>query len=306
MNTPLSTNINTRCGYVAIIGRPNVGKSTLLNRFIGEKISITSRKPQTTRQKILGIKTKENTQIVFVDTPGLHKTGAGKQNALNRYMNKTATLVMRDVELILFVVEGTHWQEEDEWIFNRIKNAKCPVILVINKTDNVMPKEMLLPHIEKISQRFDFANIVPISAHKGSNLDKLEQEIIQMLPESPFFYYPEQVTDQPQQLRIAEIIREKLIKSLGQELPYATSVVVEQIKSENEILHINATIFVEREGQKIIILGAKGAKMKQIATLARLDLERVLQQKVFLQLWVKIKKRWTDDERALKVLGYSQ
>lgn len=302
----MNENMNTRCGYVAIIGRPNVGKSTLLNRFIGEKISITSRKPQTTRQKILGIKTYNQTQIVFVDTPGLHKTGAGKQNALNRYMNKTATSVMKDVELILFVVEGTHWQEEDEWIFNRIKNAKCPVILVINKSDNVIPKEILLPHIEKLSQRFTFANIVPVSAHKGTNLDKLEAEITQLLPESPFFYFPEQITDQPQQLRIAEIIREKLIKSLGQELPYATSVVVEQLKQENEILHINATIFVEREGQKIIILGKNGVKMKQIATSARLDLEKVLQQKVFLQIWVKIKKRWTDDEKALKILGYSQ
>lgn len=292
------------CGYVAIIGRPNVGKSTLLNKIIGQKISITSRKPQTTRHKILGIKSSENEQIIYVDTPGLHKTDKVAHNALNRYMNKAAYQAIGEVDVIIFVIEGTVWKEEDDWILRKISLLKIPVILAINKTDEVVPRARLLPHIEQLSKKMQFAAIVPISAHKGTNLDKLEKTIVSLLPQGPFLYLPEQITDRPEKFRVAEIIREKLVKLLGQELPYSTTVAVELFKQEKGLVHISAVIFVERIGQKIIVIGTKGDKLKRIGTLARQELEKILKQKVFLELWVKVKSRWTDDEKALKTFGY--
>jgi len=299
----------TLCGYVAIIGRPNVGKSTLLNKLIGQKVSITSRKPQTTRHKILGIKTSADKQIVYVDTPGLHKIVKGQNSELNRYMNKSAYQAIDEVDVVIFVVEGTIWREEDEWVLSKISNTKVPVILAINKTDDVAAKERLLPHIDELSKKMQFFAILPISARKGTNLSQLEKTIVSLLPQSPFFYYPDQVTDRTEQFRVAEIIREKLVKLLGQELPYTTSVVIEVFKQEEEkgkkMMRISAVIFVERVGQKIIVIGEKGERLKRIGTLARHEIENILGKKVFLELWVKVKSRWTEDARALKNFGYN-
>lgn len=290
----------TVCGYVALIGRPNVGKSTLLNRLMGQKISITSRKPQTTRHKILGIKTQGNTQVVYVDTPGLHKMDSGQKSALNRYMNRAAYQSMKEVDVVVFVVEGTVWREEDEWILHKISHLTCPIILAINKADQVVPKERLLPYIEEVSKKMQFATILPISARKGTNLRQLESVIEKMLPANPFFYLSDQVTDQSEQLRAAEIIREKLVKTLGQELPYQSLVLIEKFHYDEKLLRINAVILVERPGQKVIVIGKGGNRLKHIGSLARQELEKIFGQKVFLGLWVKVKSQWTNDERVVK------
>lgn len=298
MNTP-----TTHCGYVAIIGRPNVGKSTLLNRAIGQKISITSRKPQTTRHKILGIKTAANAQIIYVDTPGLHQKQKSCDHVINHYMNKTVYQTLRDVDIVLFMVQGTTWTKEDEWIANKISKLECPVILVINKVDQVVPKERLLPHLEALNKKLNFVATFPISARRGTNVEELENAIIKLLPLSPFLYFPEQVTDRSETFRAAEIVREKLIKALGQELPYATSVEIEKFETPAEqknVLHISAIIFVEREGQKTIVIGKHGESLKRIGSAARIDLEKLFGKKVFLQLWVKVKENWTNNERVLR------
>lgn len=294
----------TYCGYVAIVGRPNVGKSTLLNKIIGQKISITSRKPQTTRHKILGIKTVANTQIIYVDTPGLHQEKKGSDHAINRYMNKTVCRTLAEVDAVVFMVEGTVWREEDEWVLQKLSKLKCPIILAINKVDQVTPREKLLPHLEQLSKKMDFVSILPIAARRSTNVAALEKTIAKLLPLSPFFYLPEQITDRTEQFRVAEVVREKLIKSLGQELPYAASVEVEEFVVKDGVLHISAVIFVEREGQKVIVIGKKGEKLKHVGTVARLELERMFAKRVFLKLWVKVKENWTNDERALQSLGY--
>lgn len=307
MNKPAQENSAvTTCGYVAIIGRPNVGKSTLLNKIIGQKISITARKAQTTRHKILGIKTRGSTQIVYIDTPGVQRAINKRSGLLSRAINKAAWAALFDVDVIVFVVQGTVWGEEDEWICAQItkRQKQKPVILAINKVDEVVPRERLLPHIDKIKGKMEFAAIVPIAARVGTNLDKLEQAIIKFLPESPFFYYAEQITDQSQEVRVAEIIREKIVRLLGQELPYVTAVQVDSLVQEEKLVRIEATIFVAKAGQKAIIIGRKGAKLKQIGTLARQELEKMFGRKVFLSLWVKVKEKWIDDKRMLKKFGY--
>lgn len=298
--------MNTKCGFVAIIGRPNVGKSTLLNKIIGEKISITSRKQQTTRHAVLGIKTILDTQIIYVDTPGLYGNlkVATEGSALQRHMRKAAYQAMKDVDVVIFMVEGLIFGEAEERILQRLQQLSCPIILVINKIDKVIPKENLLPHLENLKKKMKFAALVPLSARRGTNVDALEKEISALLPENSFFYLPEQVTDKNEIFRAAEIIREKLIKALGQELPYATAVTIERFAIEEKVLRISATIFVERQGQKLIIIGKHGERLKKIGTWARQELENIFGQKVFLELWVKVKEKWREDEIALKNLGY--
>ncbi|MDH5784753.1 MAG: GTPase Era [Chromatiales bacterium] len=290
-----------RSGYVAIVGRPNVGKSTLMNHLLGQKISITSRKPQTTRHRILGIKTTEENQVVYVDTPGVHLNA---KKAMNRYMNRAATTSLEDVDLILFLVEADSWTEEDENLLKRLKEAKAPVFLIVNKVDRVKEKESLLPMLQELSQKMAFASVLPLSALKGSNIEQLEREVYQRLPESDMIFPEDYVTDRSSRFLAAEIIREKLMRGLGKELPYATAVEIESFKEEEGMLHIHGLIWVERDSQKRIVIGKGGEKLKEVGKQARLDMQRLFDSKVFLQLWVKVKEGWSDNERILNSLGY--
>lgn len=292
-------NAESRCGYIAIVGRPNVGKSTLLNCLIGQKISITTAKPQTTRNQILGIKTIDNSQAIFIDTPGIHKA---EKRAMNRYMNRLANSVMIDADVVVFVVEALRWKDDDDVVLERLKQTNAPVILAINKVDLIKDKSKLLPFIETIEQKFKFAHIIPFSAKRTDNVEPLEKLIFSMLPEGPHLFPDEQVTDRNERFQAAEIIREKLIQATEQEIPYSTTVEVESFKIENKVVHISAVIWVERDGQKAIVIGKNGEMLKKIGTKARKDLEKLFGQKVFLRLWVKVKSDWTDDERVLQQL----
>ncbi len=294
-------NHNSHSGYVAIIGRPNVGKSTLLNQILGEKLSITSRKPQTTRHRILGIKTLGNMQAIYVDTPGIH---VAEHTALNRHMNKAARNALNDVDIILFVVDALKWTEEDEWVAGLLKNISKPVILVINKTDTLSEKEHLLSHIKSLSEKQAFLEIIPISAKKGTQVEKLQSIIANLLPEGPLYFPEDALTDRSIRFRVSEIIREKLIRALGDELPYSSTVEIESFKEEGNIQHIAAIIWVEREGQKPIVIGKGGERLKEVGIRSRKDIEPILGKKVHLRLWVKVRGGWSDDERALASLGY--
>jgi len=294
-------NLNSQCGYVAIIGRPNVGKSTLLNAMIGKKISITSPKPQTTRNQILGIKTIGSAQAIFIDTPGLHKA---ERRAMNRYMNKLASSVIVDADVVLFMVEALRFNDDDEMILQKLNETKAPVILVINKVDKVKDKSQLLPFINGLKEKYAFKDIIPMSSKKMENVVELENLIMKLLPENPHFYSDDQVTDKNEKFQVAELIREKLIQSTGDELPYSTTVVVDSCEDEEKIVKISAIIWVEREGQKPIVIGKDGDMLKKIGTSARKDIEKLVGKKVFLRLWVKVKDNWTDDERVLQNLGY--
>tara|TARA_R110001592_G_scaffold363248_6_gene682398 strand:+ start:100594 stop:101493 length:900 start_codon:yes stop_codon:yes gene_type:complete len=290
-----------RCGYVAIVGRPNVGKSTLLNHLLGQKISITSRKPQTTRQRVLGIKTEAAHQIIFVDTPGLHKNA---EKAINRYMNRAATSAIRDVDLVVLVVDRTAWTEEDSMVLEQIQQSGHPCLLVVNKIDLLEDKTALLPHLQQLADKGQFAAILPISALRSHNVEELEQEILKFLPVSEHFFPEDQITDRSQRFLAAEIVREKIMRQLGEEIPYSITVEIEEFALDNEVLHISALIFVERKGQKIILIGEGGARLRSIGTDARRDMEQLFDCKVMLRLWVKVKSGWSDDERALRSLGY--
>ena len=291
-----------RCGYISIVGRPNVGKSTLLNHILQQKISITSRKPQTTRHNIVGIKTTDEAQFIYVDTPGLHKGG---ERAMNRYLNRAASTAMLDVDAIVFVIEALKWTEEDEAVLERLRHGKTPVVLVVNKVDQLSDKGALLPFLEQVNQKMEFAEVIPLSALRGQNLEVLERTVQNYLPESAPFYDEDQVTDRSERFLAAEIIREKLTRRLGQELPYGISVEVEKFEEEGGLYRIHALIWVERKGQKAIVIGKSGAMLKSIGKDARLDMERLFDRKVFLELWVKVKEGWSDDERALRSLGYT-
>ena len=291
----------TKCGYIAIVGRPNVGKSTLLNHILGQKLSITSRKPQTTRHNLLGIKNYKHTQFLFVDTPGLH---SDQKKALNRYMNHSVTTAIKDVDVIVFVVEKLQWLSEDELVAQRIANSNVPVILALNKVDQIDNKETLLPHLQHLTNILDVQDIVPISALQNQNLDRLLDVIRVYLPENDHFYPEDQLTDKSSRFLAAEIIREKITRQLGDELPYQMTVEIETFKETEKIIHIDALILVEREGQKRILIGDKGARIKQIGQQAREDMERLFDLKVMLKTWVKVKSGWSDDERALRSLGY--
>ncbi len=289
------------CGLVALVGRPNVGKSTLLNRILGQKVSITSRRPQTTRHRILGIKTEDQVQVVYVDTPGLHQGG---KRAMNRYMNRAASDALQDVDVVVFVVEGTRWTDEDELVLDKVRHARCPVILAINKIDRIADKQTLLPYLQQLSTRMDFAHVIPLSAKGGSQVDELEQLVKALLPESTPFYPEDQITDRSLRFMAAELVREKLFRKLGKELPYGITVEIEQFKEEEGLYRIHALIWVERASQKAIVIGKQGALLREVGREAREDMERAFGQKVFLQTWVKVKEGWADDERALRSLGY--
>jgi GTP-binding protein Era len=293
--------MSKKCGYITIIGRPNVGKSTLLNYLLGQKISITSKKPQTTRHQILGIKTEADVQMVFIDTPGIHTQN---KKALNRYLNKAALTSLHDVDVVLWVIEP-RWSDDEDFILKKLGNLATPVILVLNKVDRIQDKNKLLPMMQMFKDKFPFRDVVPISAETGDNVALLCQVISQYLPEQEFIFDEDQLTDKSTRFLIAEIIREKLMRYLGEELPYATTVQIDAFKEEAAINDISATIFVERTSQKAIVIGEAGAGLKKIGTDARRDLEQLLGKKVMLRLWVKVKSNWADDDAALKSLGYN-
>ena len=292
----------TRCGYVAIVGRPNVGKSTLLNHILGQKLAITSRKPQTTRHNMLGIKTEGEVQAVYVDTPGLHKHN---DKALNRYMNRSASTALKDVDVVVFVVDRTRWTDEDQMVLEKVQHVQCPILLAVNKADRLEDKSELLPHLEWLVSQLPQAEVVPISALHGQNLDTLERLVAEHLPESEHFYPEDQITDRSSRFLAAELIREKIMRQLGAELPYQITVEIEEFKQEGRVLHIHGLILVERDGQKKIIIGDKGERIKRIGQDARKDMETMFDSKVMLNLWVKVKGGWSDDERALRSLGYT-
>ncbi|WP_049236930.1 GTPase Era [Moraxella canis] len=306
-------NESFKAGFVAIVGRPNVGKSTLMNHLLGQKLSITSRKPQTTRHRIHGILTDENMQIVFVDTPGIH----GKEvRAINERMNKAAISALSDVDVVLFVVDGLQWREDDLLTLEKLSSTNLPVILVINKADTIKDKAQLLPVIESFSESFDFADIIPVSALRHHNLDRLQSVIGEYLPVRPAIFDAEQITDRSERFLASEIIREKIMRASGDEVPYDLTVQIDTFKDEpahrdpetgkwrKAVTFIDATIFVERAGQKSIVIGDKGARIKQVGIDARKDMEVLFDRKIMLTLWVKVKRGWSDDERALNSLGY--
>jgi len=290
-----------RCGYVALVGRPNMGKSTLLNHLLGQKLSITSRKPQTTRQHLLGIKTTKTEQIIYVDTPGIHENA---KRAINRYMNRTAFSALDSVNVIVFLVEALKWTSEDEMVLKRIKDSGIPAVLAINKVDKIDDKNKLLPYIQELATKMEFLEVIPVSATKGINLPQLESCVREQLEVSEPFYPEDQITDRSQRFLAAELVREKLMRMLGQELPYDLTVEIEKFKEEKNRLHIHALIWVERKNQKAIVIGDKGSRLKNVGTQARQDMEKLFNKKIFLEIWVKVKEGWSDDERALQSLGY--
>jgi GTPase len=290
------------CGFVALIGRPNVGKSTLMNHLLKQKISITSRKPQTTRHRILGINTTEAGQAIYMDTPGMHNS---EKRALNRYLNRTAETTLLGVDVIVWLIDGLSWHEYDEVIFKKLEQAGLPVILAVNKVDKVKDKDAILTFFAEAQHRFPFEHLVPISALKRTNLDQLESLIIKLLPVSDLIYPEDQITDRPERFLAAEIIREKLTRRLGDELPYALTVEIERYEELPDITKIYAIIWVERLSQKNIVIGTQGEMLKKVGTDARFDIEKLIGQKVYLQLWVKVKKNWSDNERAMQSLGFN-
>lgn len=290
-----------KCGYVALVGRPNVGKSTLMNHLLGQKLSITSRKPQTTRHRILGIKTTDQGQAIFMDTPGMHQD---EKKVLNRYLNKTADATLLGVNVVVWLLDGLFWHDYDLQIFKKLEQANVPVILVINKMDRVKDKQNLLAFLADAKKKYPFDHIIPVSALKNQNLELLEQEVMKLLPDADAIFPEDQITDRPERFFAAEIIREKLTRRLGDELPYALTVEIERYEESPTISRIYAAILVERDSQKSIVIGKQGEMLKKVGTEARLDIEKLLDQKVYLQLWVKVKKGWSDNERALQSLGF--
>jgi GTP-binding protein Era len=290
-----------RTGQVAIIGRPNVGKSTLVNALVGYKVSIVSPKAQTTRHRILGISTRPEGQIVYVDTPGLHSDG---KRAINRYMNRAARGALFDVDLVALVIEAGQWREEDERAFVAARESGLPRVLIINKVDRTKDKAALLPFIAEVTGDRGFAAVFPISAEKGVGLQDLERGLLALLPEGEPRHGEDEITDRSERFLVNELIREQLMRQLGDELPYSGTVGIDEYEDEGKLLRIAATIWVEREGQKAIVVGAGGSRIKAIGTSARLAIEAQLERKVFLQLWCKVRSDWSDDEAALRRFGY--
>jgi GTPase len=290
-----------RCGFVTIIGRPNVGKSTLLNRVVGQKLSITSRKPQTTQRRLLGIQTGDDHQIVYIDTPGMQSK---YKDALNRYMRREIMNALLHVDVLVFMLESLKWTETDEEILETISNTKTPVILVINKIDLTKDKTKLLPYIQGLSERKKFANVIPISASKDINIKQLEDAIRDLLPHAPAEFPQDQITDRSERFIAAEFIREKLIRKLGKELPYRITVSIENFTREKEIVTIHAIIWVESASQKSIVIGKDGELLKSVGEQARKDMQTLFENKVYLRTWVKVKKNWSDDQNLLKQFGF--
>lgn len=294
---------NQHCGFIAIVGRPNVGKSTLLNHILGQKISITSRKPQTTRHRIMGVETEGDYQAIYVDTPGLH---IEEKRAINRLMNRAANSSLSDVNLVLFLVDGTHWTNDDEMVLNKLAKANFPVVLCVNKVDNVKDRNDVMLHMQSLSEKMNFVDVVPISAKQGKNTDVIRQHVREHLPQAEHHFPEEYVTDRSQRFMASEIVREKLMRFTGDELPYSVTVEIERFdyNPDTDGFHINALILVERSGQKKMVIGKGGDKIKTIGREARLDMEELFGRKVYLETWVKVKSGWADDERALRSLGY--
>ena len=291
-----------RAGYAALLGRPNVGKSTLLNRLIGQKLSITAPKPQTTRHVILGIQTLPDAQIVYVDTPGLHRRG---QRALNRHLNRAAASVLGYVDVVVWLVEALRWTEEDEDVLQRLTDFAGPVVLAVNKVDRIPDKSRLLPFLRELAAKRSFSEMVPLAAIDGDNVVALEQVITRLLPVGDLLFPTEQITTASERFLAAELIREKLTRLLREELPYALTVEIERFADEGRLARIHAVVWVERETQKGIVIGEKGATLREVGRQAREDMERLFDRKVFLQTWVKVREGWSDDERALRSLGYA-
>ncbi|EFP98082.1 GTPase Era [Vibrio caribbeanicus] len=300
---PSSEPENQRCGFIAIVGRPNVGKSTLLNRILGQKISITSRKPQTTRHRIMGVDTQGDFQAIYVDTPGLH---IEEKRAINRLMNRAANSSLSDVNLVFFLVDGTHWTDDDEMVLTKLQKSNFPVVLCVNKVDNVPDRNQVMMHMMDMSKKMEFVDVVPISAKHGKNIDVLREHVRKHLPKATHHFPEEYVTDRSQRFMASEIVREKLMRFTGEELPYSVTVEIERFdyNPDTDGFHINALILVERHGQKKMVIGKGGEKIKTIGREARLDMEELFGRKVFLETWVKVKSGWADDERALRSLGY--
>ncbi len=292
-----------RCGYAAIVGRPNVGKSTLLNRLVGQKLAITSRKPQTTRHSILGVKTSSQGQVIYVDTPGIHHRG---EQAMNRYLNRTARAALSDVDLVVFVVEALRWTEEDAMVLEALRRCNAPAILVVNKVDRVKRRDDLLPFLSEAAEKFDFREVIPLSAKNGENVALLEERVLAALPEGINFFPDDQLTDRSERFFASELIREQLTRRYAKEIPYALTVEIEKFEEEGNLYRIDALIWVERPGQKNIIIGSKGEALKEVAKKARLEMEKFFEKKIYLNLWVKIKKSWSSDESALGRLGYGE
>ncbi len=289
-----------RCGFAALVGRPNVGKSTLLNALVGQKLSIVTPRPQTTRHRIIGLAQLPNAQIAFVDTPGLHRHA---RRALNKAMNRTAAAALEDADLLVWVVEALAWTAEDQLVLERIVRSGRPALVAINKVDQVRPKERLLPYLQQFGARHTFQALVPVSALKGSGIEPLRAAILSQLPLSPPLFAQDQLTDRGLYFRIAEMIREKLTLELNQEVPYGIAVQVERLVEEDGQLAVDASIWVDREGQKPIVIGARGERLKRVGTSARLALNVLLGRRLHLTLWVKVRENWADNARALKDLG---
>ena len=289
-----------RCGYIAIVGRPNVGKSTLMNKLVGAKVSITSRKAQTTRHRITGIQTHDNAQYVYIDTPGFQTRHS---NALNKTLNRTVTTTLTAADVVLFVVEAGHFGDADAKVLSLLPST-VPAILVINKADHVKDKAILMKFAQEVAQKFDFAAIVPVSAKQGFQLDRLEGEIRQHLPEGERIFDDDDITDRSEKFLAAEIVREKVFRFVGDELPYTSTVIIEQFEQEGNLRRVFAAILVGRDAHKAMLIGQKGARLKEISTQARLDMEQLFGGKVYLEIWVKVKSGWADNEASLRAYGY--
>lgn len=297
----MNESTQSRCGYVALIGRPNVGKSTLLNHVLGQKISITSRKPQTTRRNLIGVDTEGVHQAIFVDTPGIHQN---TERALNRYMVNHATSTLSGVDVLVLLLEGGKIVDEDEHILKLLQGAQVPCFAVLSKIDLIRDKTALLPQIQQLDGTKLFQQILPLSALKQEGLEAFREQIFASLPQAQHLFADDEVTDKPERFLVAEIVREKLMRQLGDEIPHAATVVIESFKVEENIVRIHADIYVEREGQKRIVIGKQGARLKLIGTEARKDIEGMLEQKVMLHLWVKVRKGWTNSAGDMRRLGY--
>ena len=294
-----------RCGSVAVVGRPNVGKSTLVNALVGAKVSIVSSRPQTTRHRLLGIATVEGGQLLLVDTPGLHREqGKFKASAMSRVMNRAVRGTVEDVDAAMMVVEAGRWDEEDTLVFRVLDDAGIPVVLVVNKVDRLKDKGALLPFLAEVSAGRDFAAIHPVSALKRKGLEALVRDLLKLVPEAPPAYAEDEITDRSQRFLAGELVREQLMRQLGDELPYATTVEIERFAEDGELLRIGAVVWVEREGQKPIVIGKGGARLREIGSKARQHMERLFGRKVFLETWVRVREGWSDDEAALKAFGY--
>jgi len=292
-----------RCGHVAIVGRPNVGKSTLLNRLVGQKLAITSHKPQTTRHSIIGVNTLPSAQLVYVDTPGIHQRG---EQPMNRYLNRTAKAVLAGVDVVVFVVEALAWSAEDQIVADALRDSDVPVLAVVNKVDTVKDKHCLLPFLASLGERLPFHVIIPVSARHGQHVDEIEAALLPLLPEGENIYPEDQLTDRSSRFLAAELVREQLTRLYDKELPYALTVEIEKFEEQGELLRIFALVSVEKASQKAILIGKGGAAMKEASRRARLAMEKLFGKKVFLRVWVKVDKSWSADEKALASLGYRE